>query len=112
MVVCNLYLQLISFLLQTKKKTEERGLCRRDFKLIKCLGKGAFGKVVLAKKKAAGGHSSNEEVFALKFVHKKHVSELEKEVLVRAVGHPFLVQLIAYFWTKVTCCFKHSMTMH
>ena len=98
-------------MLQTKR-TEERGLCHGDFKLTKCLGKGAFGKVVLAKKKATGGHSSSEEMFALKFVRKQHVPKIEKEVLVQAVGHPFLVQLITYFQTKVTCCFKHSMTMH
>jgi hypothetical protein len=49
---------------------EERGLCLRDFKIIEHLGKGGFGKVVLAKKKSTGGRSSSKEVLALKLVPK------------------------------------------
>jgi hypothetical protein len=58
------------------------------------------------------GQSSSEELFALKFVHHTHVNEIEKEVLFQAVGHPFLVQLHAYFRTRVNCSFMHSVTMH
>jgi serine/threonine protein kinase len=70
--------------------------------MIKYLERGAFGKVVLAKKKSTGSHNSSEEVFALKFIPNKHVSGVEKEVFLRAVGHPFLVQLHAYFRTRVS----------
>jgi hypothetical protein len=62
---------------------------------MKDLGKGAFGKVVLARLKSTGGQSSSEELFALKFVSYIHVTKTEKEVLFQADGHPFLVQLHA-----------------
>ena len=44
-------------------------------------------------------------MFALKIVPKELVYEVEKEVLVRAVGHPFLVQLHAYFETRASVCY-------
>ena len=86
-------------------RREERGFCLEDFKIIKCLDKGGFGQVVLAKKKSAGGHSFSEEVCALKLVPNELVSVVEREVLVRAVGHPFLVQLLAYFETRQSFCY-------
>lgn len=49
------------------EKTERRGR-REDFKVFALLGEGSFGSVVLAKKKSTGGHSSSEEVLALRFV--------------------------------------------
>jgi serine/threonine protein kinase len=33
------------------------------------------------------------------------VSEVEKEVLFRAVGHPFLVQMVSYFQTNEDFCY-------
>ena len=88
----------------TFEKTE-RGGRRVDFKVFGLLGKGAFCSVLLAKKKSTVGHSSSEEVFALKFVPNKLVSEVEKEVFLRAVGHPFLVQLLTYFQTNESLCY-------
>jgi len=38
--------------------------------MIKPLGGGAFGQVLLATRKSARGHSHNQEFFALKFVAK------------------------------------------
>ena len=84
---------------------EERRLRLSDFKLIGILGEGRFGNVILAIKKSTGGHSSSEELFALKFVPNKLVSKIEKEVFIRAVGHPFLVQLLSYFQTKEALCY-------
>jgi serine/threonine protein kinase len=80
--------------------------------MMKNLGKGAFGKVKLARKKSTGGQSSSEELFAVKFVPRRRVRNIEKEVLFRVAGHPFLIQLHSYFRTRVNCCFKHSTTMH
>jgi serine/threonine protein kinase len=80
-------------------RREERGFSLENFKIIEHLGEGRFGHVVLAKKKT-GGHGSSEEVSALKLVLTRFVSEVEKEVLVRGVGHPFLVQLLAYYKTE------------
>jgi serine/threonine protein kinase len=86
-------------------RRQERGLCLQDFKTIKFLGEGSFGRVLLAKKKTTCGHCSSEDVFAIKRVQNKFVSEVEKEVLLRAVGHPFLVQLISYFQEKDSFCY-------
>jgi protein-serine/threonine kinase len=44
-------------------------------------------------------------MFAIKSVLNEHVSEVEKEVLLRAVGHPFLVQLFSYFQDKESFCY-------
>ena len=85
----------------TFEETEWGGR-REDFKVFGLLGEGRFGSIVLAKKKSTGGR---EEVLALKFVPNKLVSDVEKDVLFRAVGHPFLVQLLAYFQTKRSLCY-------
>jgi serine/threonine protein kinase len=81
-------------------------------KLIKLLGKGNFGKVFLARKISKDGKSSSEEKLAVKIVPHYCVSEVEKEVFILAIGHPFLVQLVASFHTEVTCRSKQFMTMH
>jgi serine/threonine protein kinase len=83
----------------------EGGFFLEDFKITERLGEGGFDHVVLAKKKSTGGHSSSEEVFVLKLVPTKHMSVVEKEVLIRAVGHPFLVQLLAHIQTKELFCY-------
>ena len=46
----------------------------------------------------------NQEVFALKLVCNKLMSKVEKEFLLQALRHPFLVQLLAYFQTKESFC--------
>jgi len=84
------------------RRRGERGFGLKGFQIMKNLGEGAFGKVVLARKKSVG-QSSSEELFALKFVQHTQVNRIEKEVLFRAVGHPFLIQLHAYFRTRVNC---------
>jgi serine/threonine protein kinase len=61
--------------------------------------------VLLAKKQSTGGHSSSEEVFAIKRVPNEDVSDVEKEVLFRAAGHPFLVQMFSYFQDKDSFCY-------
>ena len=53
----------ISTVCATDHQREERGLSFEDFKITKRLGKGTFGKVILARKKLPGGHSCSEEVF-------------------------------------------------
>jgi len=83
-----------------------------DFEIIRSLGEGAFGHVLLVKKTWTDRQRSREDLFAVKMVPHKFVSEVEREVFVRAVGHPFLVQLFLDFKTEVICSFKQPMNMH
>jgi serine/threonine protein kinase len=86
-------------------RREERGLCLEDFKIIKKLGEGSFGQVLLAKNKSTCELCCSEDMFAIKSVLNEHVSEVEKEVFLRAVGHPFLLQLFSYFQDKESFCY-------
>ena len=73
----------------------------KNFELLTLLGRGAFGKVVLAK------HLGTGNVFALKittkeFLHSKTAIDCtieERDALAR-IEHPFLVKLLAAFQTK------------
>ncbi|KAL5259857.1 hypothetical protein ACHWQZ_G010094 [Mnemiopsis leidyi] len=73
-----------------------------DFEMIRFIGKGSFGKVILAKHKETGKH------YALKVLEKrliivkneaKHIMA-ERNVLIRNVKHPFLVGLKYSFKTR------------
>jgi serine/threonine protein kinase len=83
-----------------------------NYELIARLGRGGFGQVMLARKRSTDGSNLNKDVVALKVVPKSRVSVVEKEVLIRAVGHPFLVQLLSYFETKVHHSCKQFMSIH
>uniref|UniRef100_A0A4W4H8L8 protein kinase C n=2 Tax=Electrophorus electricus TaxID=8005 RepID=A0A4W4H8L8_ELEEL len=81
----------------------------RDFKCIAVLGRGHFGKVLLAE------YSNTGEMFAIKalkkgdIVARDEVDSLmcEKRIFetVNSVRHPFLVNLFACFQTKEHVCF-------
>jgi len=81
----------------------------RDFELVKVLGRGHFGKVILAK------HIESKEFYAIKALKKSdiisrdEVSGLmaEKRILQVAtlVHHPFLVNLYSCFQTESHVCF-------
>ena len=58
-------------MLFTKKDEPKKDLCIEDFYLLKVLGKGAFGKVILSKKK------DNGNLYAIKILKKKDVLELD-----------------------------------
>jgi len=71
-----------------------------EFRIITQLEKGGFGKVYLARRKLAGGLAYSQEVYAVK-VTKNFRANVELEVFNRATGHPYLVQLVTFFQTKV-----------
>lgn len=77
----------------------------RDFQLLRVLGQGHFGKVLLAR------HSRGGRLVALKSIQKSRAStEAEYDTLlaerrilmmITDAGHPFLVGMVACFQTEV-----------
>ena len=71
-----------------------------DFNLLKVLGRGAFGKVMLVEKK------DNKEVYALKSLRKDEIIDKEQiehtkteKMILEHVNHPYLVNLVYAFQT-------------
>eukprot|EP01136_Pigoraptor_vietnamica_P011344 Opistho-1_new@50113 len=84
----------------------QKKLSLTDFEILKVLGKGTFGKVVLARLKETG------EVFAIKIL-KKEVIMAKDEVqhtmtenrVLQKTRHPFLTELKYSFQTEDRLCF-------
>ena len=74
---------------------------KRDFEILSVLGKGAYGKVFLVKKKQG---SDKGKTYAMKTLKKQEIVKLkqventmtERRILER-VDHPFLVKMIYAF---------------
>jgi len=75
--------------------------CLDDFQLLKVIGKGSYGKVMLVRKSGAG-----DAIFAMKMLRKEHIvkrnqvehTRSERNVL-EATNHPFIVTLHYAFQT-------------
>lgn len=82
-------------------KPETKSATMDDFHLLKVIGKGSFGKVLLAKHKKTG------IVYAMKVISKQAVKQrdevdhikAERNVLMHNIKHPFLVGLHYSFQT-------------
>uniref|UniRef100_A0A665UF49 Uncharacterized protein n=1 Tax=Echeneis naucrates TaxID=173247 RepID=A0A665UF49_ECHNA len=103
-------LELTAFQKDTEIREEEQfHFSLQDFKCVAVLGRGHFGKVLLAEYKSTG------EMFAIKalkkgdIVARDEVDSLmcEKRIFetVNSVRHPFLVNLFACFQTQEHVCF-------
>ncbi|XP_031621589.1 protein kinase C-like [Contarinia nasturtii] len=81
--------------------SEDKKVCIKDFTFIKLLGKGTFGKIILAEK------NGTEKVFAIKILKKDHLIQgvdidyimREKRILTRFSKHIFLATFYASFQT-------------
>lgn len=83
------------------QKGKKGNVCIEDFHLLKVLGRGAFGKVILAKKKSSG------KIYAIKVLKKQVIIDLEQlehtkaeKKILSHVNHPFLVGLEYAFQTN------------
>lgn len=77
-----------------------------DFEMLKVLGKGTFGKVMLAKEKGSG------QLFAIKVLKKEVILEKEEvthtlteNTVLQSTDHPFLTSLKYSFQTAELLCF-------
>jgi serine/threonine protein kinase len=80
---------------------ENKSVSLDDFEIIRVLGKGEYGKVLLVQKKIT------QELFALKILKKKLIEEknqvqhtLSERAILQKTKHPFIVHLHYAFHTK------------
>uniref|UniRef100_A0AAQ5XI51 protein kinase C n=1 Tax=Amphiprion ocellaris TaxID=80972 RepID=A0AAQ5XI51_AMPOC len=100
---------LVQHKIPDKEEEQQFHFSLQDFKCVAVLGRGHFGKVLLAEYKSTG------EMFAIKalkkgdIVARDEVDSLmcEKRIFetVNSVRHPFLVNLFACFQTQEHVCF-------
>tara|TARA_B110000305_G_C19263044_1_gene550505 strand:+ start:93 stop:929 length:837 start_codon:yes stop_codon:yes gene_type:complete len=76
-------------------------ICIDDFKLVKVIGKGSFGKVTLVQHKESGDHFAMKVLKKDNVVKRKQVehTRTERRVL-GGVNHPFIVRLHYAFQTE------------
>jgi hypothetical protein len=80
----------------------------KQYHPVKFLGRGGCASVRLVKRMSTSSSCGKQDLFAMKAECKGTISRyfasrrnVEKEVFMSVIGHPFCVQLHAYFQTKV-----------
>ncbi|KAA0721916.1 Serine/threonine-protein kinase N1 [Triplophysa tibetana] len=95
-------------------KQKSMPLSLEDFRLIAVLGRGHFGKVLLAENKKSGSMYAIKALKKGDIVARDEVESLmcEKRIFeaVNSVRHPFLVNLFACFQTPEHVCFVMEYT--
>uniref|UniRef100_A0A8C2HYI5 protein kinase C n=1 Tax=Cyprinus carpio TaxID=7962 RepID=A0A8C2HYI5_CYPCA len=101
-------------LLQTSPHLNKTPLSLQDFRLIAVLGRGHFGKVLLAEYKKSGNMYAIKALKKGDIVARDEVESLmcEKRIFetVNSAQHPFLVNLFACFQTPEHVCFVMEYT--
>jgi len=95
--------EIASLQVAQKSKEEQKTVSLDDFHLLKVIGKGSFGKVILVRKKEP---PHQDKVFAMKVLNKKTIiqrneverTKSEKSILMK-LRFPFLVGLLYSFQT-------------
>uniref|UniRef100_A0A8C1T3W7 protein kinase C n=1 Tax=Cyprinus carpio TaxID=7962 RepID=A0A8C1T3W7_CYPCA len=104
--------QIRTHLLSSKQKKTPLSL--QDFRLIAVLGRGHFGKVLLAEYKKSGNMYAIKALKKGDIVARDEVESLmcEKRIFetVNSAQHPFLVNLFACFQTPEHVCFVMEYT--
>ncbi|KAK5603027.1 hypothetical protein CRENBAI_014524 [Crenichthys baileyi] len=87
--------------------TEASQVKPSDFDYLKVIGKGSFGKVLLARHRKQGGYYAVkilDKQMIIKREEQRHVM-VERNVLLKGLNHPFLVGLHFSFQTPKTLYF-------
>jgi len=91
---------------QASVEDDSQQLSLNDFEMMKVLGKGTFGKVMLARDKR------NNDLVAIKILKKEVIMQkdevthtLTENAVLKSTQHPFLTGLHASFQTKDLLCF-------
>ncbi|XP_058257317.1 protein kinase C epsilon type-like [Hemibagrus wyckioides] len=87
---------------ESSVEVQPRNKSLEDFEFLKVLGRGSYGKVVLAELRGT------DKVFAVKMLKKESIQNyrevlqtlMERRALVLAAEHPFLTQVCCCFQTK------------
>jgi serine/threonine protein kinase len=90
----------LNFEYKSKKSESDEGKRVEDYVLLKTIGKGNFGKVILAKSKI------DNNFYALKCLKKSEITEMKCNHLIKAekrvlekIDHPFIIKLHLTFQT-------------
>eukprot|EP00948_MAST-09A_sp_MAST-9A-sp1_P003657 g3657.t1 len=79
----------------------ERKLCMDHFEVMKVVGRGAFGKVLLVKKKNTGKIYAMKTLRKMEILKRKQISHTKTErQILQQVKHPFLISLKFAFQTN------------